>query len=129
MNLNHYNPNRVLGNLDEFLNQTLRSFSPSPNISAPGAYRYEEKDSYRLRLDLPGFTREEIVISLEKQMLTIIAKSEREGAFSSSFERTYNLPKNINPNGINAKLKNGVLDLSFKKLTDQEPSVRKIKIT
>ncbi|HCQ78895.1 MAG TPA: hypothetical protein DIV46_02880, partial [Verrucomicrobiales bacterium] len=46
-----------------------------------------------------------------------------------SFERTYNLPKNINPNGINAKLENGVLDLSFKKLTDQEPSVRKIKIT
>ena len=129
MNLIHYNPNRVLGNLDEFLNQTLRSFSPSPNISAPGAYHYEEKDSYRLRLDLPGFTREEIVISLEKQMLTIIAKSEREGAFSSSFERTYNLPKNINPNGINAKLKNGVLDLSFKKLTDQEPGIRKIEIT
>ena len=129
MNLTHYNPNRFFGNIDDFLNQTLRSFSPSPNISSPGAYRYEEKDSYRLRLDLPGFTREEIVISLEKQMLSIIAKSEREDAFSSSFERTYNLPKNINPNGINAKLENGVLDLSFKKLTDQKPSVRKIKIT
>ena len=82
MNLIHYNPNRLLGNLDEFLNQTLRSFSPSPITPAPGAYRYEEKDSYRLRLDLPGFTREEIAISLENQMLTIIAKSEREDAFS-----------------------------------------------
>ncbi len=129
MNLTHYNPNRLFGNIDDFLNQTLRNFSPSPITPAPGAYRYEEKDSYRLRLNLPGFAREEIAISLEKQILTIIAKSEREDPFSSSFERSYNLPKNINPNGINAKLENGVLDLSFKKLTDQEPNVRKIKIS
>ena len=129
MNLTHYNPNRVLGNLDEFLNQTLRSFSPSPITLPPPAHTAtRRKDSYRLRLDLPGFAREEIAISLEKQMLTIIAKSEREDAFFSSFERSYNLPKNINPNGINAKLENGVLDLGFKKLTTQEPSVRKIKI-
>ena len=128
MNLTRYNPNRFFGNIDDFLNQTLRSFSPSPITPAPGAYRYEEKDSYRLRLNLTGFAREEIAISLKNRMLTIIAKSEREDAFFSSFERAYNLPKNINPNGINAKLENGVLDLSFKKLTTQEPSVRKIKI-
>ncbi|MDG1151072.1 MAG: Hsp20/alpha crystallin family protein [Akkermansiaceae bacterium] len=128
MNLTHYNKNRFFGNIDDFLNQTLRSFSPSPITPAPEAYRYEEKDSYRLRLNLPGFAREEIAISLEKQILTIIAKSEREDAFFSSFERSYNLPKNINPNGINAKLENGVLDLIFKKLTKQEPRVRKIKI-
>ena len=128
MNLTCYNPNRFFGNLDDFLNQTLRSFSPSPITPASGVYRYEEKDCYRLRLNLPGFTRKEIAISLEKKLLTIIAKSEREDAFFSSFERSYDLPKNINPNGINAKLENGVLDLSFKKLIDQEPKVRKIKI-
>ena len=128
MNLTRYNPNRFFGNLDDFLNQNLRSFSPSPITPASGAYRYEEKDSYRLRLNLPGFTREEIAISLENKLLTIIAKSEREDAFFSSFERSYDVPKNINLNGINAKLENGVLDLSFKKLIDQEPNVRKIKI-
>ncbi|MDG2399465.1 MAG: Hsp20/alpha crystallin family protein [Akkermansiaceae bacterium] len=128
MNLTHYNPNRLFGNLDEFLSQTLRSFGPSPIMRAPGAYRYEEKDSYRLRLDLPGFTREEIALSLEKRALTVTAKSEREDAFLPGFERTYNLPEDINPNDINAKLKNGVLDLSFKKLTAQESGVRNIEI-
>jgi HSP20 family protein len=128
MNLTHYNPNRLFGNLDEFLSQTLRSFGPSPIMRAPGAYRYEEKDSYRLRLDLPGFTREEIALSLEKRALTVTAKSEREDAFLPGFERTYNLPDDINPNDINAKLKNGVLDLSFKKLTAQESGVRNIEI-
>ena len=128
MNLTHYNPNRLFGNLDEFLSQTLRSFGPTPIMRAPGAYRYEEKDSYRLRLDLPGFTREEIALSLEKRALTVTAKSEREDAFLPGFERTYNLPEDINPNDINAKLKNGVLDLSFKKLTAQESGVRNIEI-
>ena len=128
MNLTRYNPNRFFGNIDDFLNQTLRSFSPSPITPAPGAYSYEEKDSYRLRLNLTGFAREEIAISLKNRMLTIIAKSEREDAFLPGFERTYNLPDDINPNDINAKLKNGVLDLSFKKLTAQESGVRNIEI-
>ncbi|MEN8774707.1 MAG: Hsp20/alpha crystallin family protein [Akkermansiaceae bacterium] len=129
MNLTHYTPNRLLGNLDEFLNQTLRNFGPTPAPRAPGAYHYEEKDTYRLRLDLPGFTREEVSLSLEKRELTITAKSEREDAFLSDFERTYNLPDDIDPNGISAKLENGVLDLAFKKLADLNKGVRNIEIS
>ncbi len=129
MNLTHYTPNRLLGNLDELLNQTLRSFGPAPATRAPGAYRYEEKDSYRLRLDLPGFTREEVSLSLEKRELTVTAKSEREDSFLSDFERTYTLPEDIDPNGINAKLENGVLDLTFKKLADEDKGVRNIEIS
>ncbi|MDB2673721.1 Hsp20/alpha crystallin family protein [Akkermansiaceae bacterium] len=129
MNLTHYTPNRLLGNLDEFLNQTLRSFGPAPATRAPGAYRYEEKDSYRLRLDLPGFTREEVSLSLEKRELTVTAKSEREDSFLSDFERTYTLPEDIDPNGINAKLENGVLDLTFKKLAGEGNGVRNIEIS
>lgn len=129
MNLTHYTPNRLLGNLDEFLSQTLRNFGPTPAIRAPGAYRYEEKDSYRLRLDLPGFTREEISLSLEKQELTVSAKSEREDAFYEEFERTYTLPDDIDVNGIKAKLENGVLDLTFQKLADEDKGIRNIEIS
>lgn len=129
MNLTHYTPNRLLGNLDEFLNQTLRNFGPAPATRAPGAYRYEEKDTYRLRLDLPGFTREEVSLSLEKHELTVTAKSEREDPFLSDFERTYNLPDDIDPHGIGAKLENGVLDLTFKKLADIDKGVRNIEIS
>jgi HSP20 family protein len=129
MNLTHYTPNRFLGNLDEFLSQTLRSFGPAPAIRAPGAYRYEEKDSYRLRLDLPGFTREEVSLSVEKRELSVTAKSEREDAFNTDFERTYTLPEDIDPNGVTAKLENGVIDLTFKKLADEEKGVRNIEIS
>lgn len=128
MNLTQYQPNRLFGNLDEFLSQTLRSFGPVAATRAPGAYRYEEKDSYRLRLDLPGFTREEISLSLEKRNLTVTAKSEREEAFQGDFERTYTLPEDIDPDGITAKLDLGVLDLGFKKLTPDNDGIRTIEI-
>ena len=124
----NYSSNRLLGNLDELLTQTLRSFGPAPATRVPGAYRYEEKDAYRLRLDLPGFTREEISLSLEKRELTLTAKTERNDAFLNDFNRTYNLPEDIDPEGIEANLENGVLELTFKKLTPNEDGVRKIEI-
>jgi HSP20 family molecular chaperone IbpA len=129
MNLTNYSPNRFLGNLDDLLNQTLRSFGPSPATRAPGAYRYEGKDQYRLRIELSGFTREEISLSLEKRELGINAKSEREDAFRGEFSRTYTLPEDVDPDGIEAKLENGVLDLTFKKLSPENSGLRKIEIS
>jgi HSP20 family protein len=128
MNLTQYTPNRFLGNLDEFLNQAFRGFGPAFASSGPGAYRYEDKNSYRLRLDLPGFQRDEISLSLEKNELTVTATSEREDAFRSDFERTYTLPEDVDPEGISAKLENGVLDLTFAKKTEGEKAIRKIEI-
>ncbi|MGC6466150.1 MAG: Hsp20/alpha crystallin family protein [Akkermansiaceae bacterium] len=121
-------PNNLFGNLDEFLHQTLRNFGPSPAAKAPGAYRYQTKDSYRLRLDLPGFTKEEVALSLKNEELTVTAKTEREDAFHSSFERTYGLPEDVDPDGITAAFEDGVLDLTFKKPADEESGTRTIEI-
>jgi len=129
MNLTNYSPNRFLGNLDELLNQTLRSFGPSPATRVPGAYRYEEKVQYRLRIELPGFHREEISLSLEKRELSITAKSERVETFLEDFSLTYTLPEDVDPDGIEAKLENGVLDFTFKKLTPENSGLRKIEIS
>lgn len=129
MNLTQYSPSRVLGNLDELLSQTLRSFGPIAATRAPGAYRYEEKDSYRLRLELPGFTREEVSLSLEKDQLTVTAQTEREEAFREQFERTYTLPEDVDPEEISAKLENGILDLTFKKLAPSNRGSKTIEIS
>jgi len=122
-------PNHLFGNLDEFLNQTLRHFGPAPAAKAPGAYRYQTNDSYRLRLDLPGFTKEEIGLTLEKNELKVSAKSEREEALNREFERTYTLPDDSDPEGIIAKMTDGVLDLTFKKVTTEDTSARTIEIS
>ena len=122
-------PNNLFGNLDELLSQTLRNFGPTPAAKAPGAYRYQTDESYRLRLDLPGFTRDEITLTLEKDQLKVTAKTEREDAFRSEFERAYTLPDDVDPEGIEAKLTDGVLDLTFKKVTTEESGVRTIEIS
>ncbi|YCM45605.1 Hsp20/alpha crystallin family protein [Verrucomicrobiaceae bacterium 227] len=121
-------PNNLFGNLDELLSQTLRNFGPSPAAKAPGAYRYQTNDSYRLRLDLPGFNRDEVSLTLEKSELKVVARTEREDAFRSEFERAYNLPDDVDPEGIEAKMTDGVLDLTFKKVTSENRGVRNIEI-
>ena len=121
--------NRLLGNLDDFFAETLRHFGPPSTGNTSGAYRYETEDSYRLRIDLPGFTREEITLTLEKNELTIEAKSVQEDPFNAEFQRTYQLAENTDPDGITAKLENGVLDLTFKKLAPNEPESKTITIS
>lgn len=129
MNLTNVNSNRLFGNLDEFLNQTLRSLGPVVAPPGVGIARYEEAESYRLRLDLPGFRREEVSLSLDKHKLTVVAVSDREDAFHERFEQSYQLPEDIDPEGITAKLENGVLDLTFRKLSAEEQGVRKIELS
>jgi len=129
MNLTNVTSNRLFGNLDEFLNQTLRSLGPVVAAPSVGVARYEDDESYRLRLDLPGFRREEVSLSLDKHKLTVTAESDREDAFHERFEQSYQLPEDIDPDGITAKLENGVLDLTFRKLSAEEQGVRKIELS
>lgn len=129
MNLTNVTSNRLFGNLDEFLNQTLRSLGPVTSPQAPGVARYEDEQSYRLRLDLPGFRREEVSLTLEKHDLSVTAESDREDAFHERFEQTYRLPEDVDPEGITAKLEHGVLDLTLRKLSREDQGVRKIELS
>ncbi len=128
MNLLNQFPNRLLGNLDEIISQTLRSFDPTPESNAADTYRYESDEAYRLRLDLPGFNKEEVDLKLEEDQLTVSAKTEREEAFRDDFERTYTLPEDVDPDGITAKLENGVLELTLNRIAPEEPKTRSIEI-
>jgi HSP20 family molecular chaperone IbpA len=129
MNLTNVTSNRLFGNLDEFLNQTLRNLGPVVSPQPHGLARYEDGESYRLRLDLPGFRREEVSLSLEKHTLAVTARNEREDAFYKHFEQTFRLPEDIDPEGVTAKLEDGVLDLTFRKLSAEEQGVRKIELS
>lgn len=128
MTLTNRIPNRLFGNLDEFFNQAFRNFGPNPVARVPDSYRYETDEHYRLRLDLPGFKKEDINLSLENGQLKVSAKTESEDAFRSEFDRVFDLPDDANPEEITAKLEDGVLDLVLKKVAETEPAVRTIEI-
>jgi len=67
-------------------------------------------DSYTITVELPGFEREEINLSVVGDYLHVDAKSTDRVA-----NKVYLLPSNINKEAIDAALKNGILTITIKK--------------
>ena len=126
INLTNPLSHRLIGNLDEFVNQALHSFAPVPATPAPGTYRYEDDSAYRLRLEIPGFSKEQVSLELTDHELTVKAQNPDPGA---SYERTLRLPDTIEEGKISAKLEHGILELTFPKAKVEEPATRSIDIS
>lgn len=131
------NPFRMLDDFE-------RSFF---NNSVSGAPRFRcdisEKDgSYLLEAELPGFSKEDINVELDGEVLTIsathknenekkdekgnyIRRERRYGSYSRSFDLT-----GIDTDHISADYKNGVLELTLPKHVEveEESATRRIEI-
>ena len=86
---------------------------------------HEHDDHYELDIDLPGFAKDEINISLENGMLTVAAakglekkdtdkkgKVIRQERYSGSMQRSFYVGEAVSENEITAKFENGVLRLN-----------------
>jgi len=106
----------------------------------PAADIHETESAYRVEIDLPGMTREDIKLSLESNVLTI--KGQRKSNITSgekmyrhcerasgTFQRSFNLSRLINSNAIEAKYENGVLSLTLPKIEEAKPKDIEIKIS
>ncbi|MBP7901894.1 MAG: Hsp20/alpha crystallin family protein [Spirochaetes bacterium] len=95
----------------------------------------ENKDSYKLKADLPGVKKEDLDVSIENGFLTISAKrsSEKEheeGEYhvhersSGEFKRKFRVPEYVKAEEIKAEFKNGVLELIIPKAEKEENKTR-----
>ena len=92
---------------------------------------YDEKDSFVVKVELPGLKKEEIDISLHDGVLTVSGerKHEREskdGAFRSEryfgrFQRSVTLPARVNAGDVKASYKDGVLSIELPKSEEAKP--------
>lgn len=98
----------------------------------------EKKDAFVIKTSVPGFTPDEINISVEKGVLTIHAERQgeteekREGyylaeRYQGSVERRFCLPENVNDDEIEADLEHGVLTLTLPKVEEPEPLKIEVK--
>lgn len=100
----------------------------------------EKGDKYVLRVELPGFEKEDIEILTNKDTITFSAekksKKEEEGQEYLHRERTYsasrrtiNFPQEVDPSKIEATMKNGVLEvIAPKKESEPDEKMRKIEL-
>ena len=103
-------------------------FVPSTNIS-------ENEDAFTLQLSVPGFSKKDFRIELEKDILTISSEKEfnEEGQITRrefggrNFCRSFSISESIDEDKIKAEYKNGILSVILPK--KEEVKVKKeIKI-
>ena len=99
----------------------------------------EFEENYLIELNVPGFKKEDINISLENDILTISAEQEskkEEGTYNrkeferTSIKRSFSVPEDVDKENIDAKCEHGILyvDLGKKKKEEPKNESKSIKI-
>ncbi len=107
-------------------------FTPSVNTR-------EGKEAYHVDIDLPGINKEDVDISVDKNVLTISGKREtkeevkeedyyRIESHYGSFSRSFTLPEKVDVENIRAASDNGVLEIIIPKLNIEVDTTKKIEI-
>ena len=138
---------RSLNDLQREIDRMFGRFFPSDTqgddgaseqaVWAPRTDLVESEDAYRIHLDLPGMTREDLKINYQDNQLTISGErtSDRtdeneeyvrvERSFGH-FYRAFTLPRTVNAADISATYENGVLSVRVPKTDEVKP--RQIEI-
>jgi HSP20 family protein len=114
-------------------NETEVTYKPATNVR-------EDEKNYNLELALPGFSKEEISIKFEDEVLTITAgrqpKEDEKGpkytwnefGYKSKYERSFQLPETVNADNISASFENGILLVTLPKKETQPTTLKQITI-
>lgn len=106
--------------------------SPQRFVFAPAFDVRETKDAYLFKADLPGFREQDVDISVTGNRLTVSGNRDAEQVEESdtyycsertygSFARSFTLPDGVNPDQIQAELKDGILSLRVPKSAEAQP--------
>ena len=116
-------------NFDRLFEDAFTALNACDTRPRPEIFHYTRDEDYVLRVELPGFRKEDVQLSVEKDILTV--KAEAEDAASvpqANFERSFTLPDDVEQERITANFKDGILTLTLPKTEPTEPKVRTIEI-
>ena len=122
------NNNLGFGTFDDFFDDFFRPTFFSNPVREMRTDIKEKDNSYELSVDLPGFDKKDISVSLKNGYLSIEAKREdkeegenfvrRERSYSCS--RSYYVGDLVTEKDVKAKYSNGTLVLDIPKLKEKE---------
>lgn len=113
--------------LSTFARSLSQSYKPRCDI-------YKSTKQFIIEFDLPGVKKDEISIDLADDSLKVTAtrnfpypddyKALRQERTFGKFERSFNLPKNIDTSNIDAAYLDGVLKISIPQCAPKKNSIR-----
>jgi HSP20 family protein len=100
----------------------------------------EFEDRYEVHADLPGLSKEDINVTLEKGVLAIEGEKKRSSETKSGdylrterdsgkFSRTFNIGDRVDASKISAAYKDGVLTLGLPKAEVVKPKAIEVKVS
>lgn len=128
--------------MDQFFNNGITNMvGMDASYSMPSTNIIEEKDRYLLELAAPGLDKSAFNIKLEKDQLIISAEKSNEQEENKEnykrrefnythFSRSFQLPKLVNKENIEASYENGILVIQLPKMEEaieKEPMAIEIK--
>jgi len=129
----------VRGDLDGLLGSFFQGAPFGETSSVAPLNVWEEENSYVVEAAVPGFRMEDLEVALCEGQLTLSGRQsaelevEKEGvsyrhreSVRKSFRRIVSLPENVDPDRIEAKLKDGILTIEIPKSESAKP--RKIEV-
>jgi len=143
-------PWRDFGTLQDRINkifdQTVRTLYPDAEEDlergtwAPAVDIHETEDSFIVKADVPGVSKDDIQIDLKDGTLTLRGEKKLENKVSKdnyvrversygTFVRSFTLPKNVDSEKIQAKYKDGVLELKLPKKEEAKPKQIKVEVS
>lgn len=107
--------------------------------SQPPVNIYTSPEGYMIELIAPGFNKEDLVVSFEKNLLTIESKGNvkadvKNGQLTrneyqiENFRRSFNVDEEVDGEGISAEYVNGILRLNLPKKQPVKTPVKQITI-
>ena len=111
--------------LDRLFESPLTGWAPALDV-------HENKDSFSIRVELPGMKREDIEVSLQDGALVISGERKeekvaegtevhRQERFYGRFSRALTLPSAVAGDKVKAQYKDGILTVTLPKAEEAKP--------
>ena len=121
---------------NEVMNTPLKDFQgeSNPQFTKPKANIQQSEDGYTLELALPGFSKEDVEIKIDKDVLVISSTKETDTETDfrlrefnyGNFKRQFRLNDTIDTGSIKASFKNGILTIIMSKIKPEPAKTIKI---
>lgn len=124
---------------EEFLKPDFFGGMQNFTGNVPAVNILENDTNFMVELAAPGLKKEDFVVEVDQQVLTISAEVKNEvnetsenGKYSrrefsyQSFKRSFNLPETVNEEQIAASYENGVLKVMLPKKEEVLPKPKKL---